>query len=161
MPIVLPIPSLSSSKYVQQWDNALSDTDRGGEKGQLLRFWMKEPPQRVTYTLLPRSCSPHNVLHSPGKVRGKFNFVDGTWSSITAGRQTQGNFWLANKSVGVTWAWSDVMWAQSDVVWTWIEVMWVWIDVMWAQSNVVWTSSDVNVHLEHLNDTVTLEVGPG
>ena len=63
-------PSLT----IQQWDHTcppsstiqhLRDADRGRGKGRSLRLGMKDPPYCVTYVMLPRSCSSHNVLHSP------------------------------------------------------------------------------------------------
>ena len=53
-----PIPSPSSSKSVQQWSHTWkTPTDWEGR--------MNELPHCATYSLLPHSCSPHNVLHSP------------------------------------------------------------------------------------------------
>jgi len=43
----------------------LRDADRGRGKGRSLRLGMKDPPHCVTYVMLPRSLSSHNVLQSP------------------------------------------------------------------------------------------------
>ena len=45
----------------------LSDMNRGRGKHWPLRLRTKEPPHFTTYTLLPRSHLPYNVLHSPSK----------------------------------------------------------------------------------------------
>ena len=51
--------------HQESMSNILSVTNRGRGKGQPLRLWTKEPSHCAAYALLPHSCSPHNVLHSP------------------------------------------------------------------------------------------------
>ena len=65
VPLVLPYPVSFTEQAHPTVRARLSDTDKQGGKGQLLRLRLKKLPHCATNLLPLHSHSPHNVLHSP------------------------------------------------------------------------------------------------